>query len=202
MPAIPAQRPWTAQRSPSTKRTAHRPRRGEHDGADLVERRPRHREEADTWQHGAFTKALLDAFNDPAADINHNGLISTTGLANYLDEARAGADGRAADAGHGGPVRYDGVCKRGVGDHGRPASVLTTGRNVDAKRVGHELGVRYMLDGSVRKRGNWGAHHGIAAYRRYSAPPIRRCGGVELSAASLEYTQPKTCVFQFPRNSV
>ena len=41
-------------------------------------------EERDTWQHGAFTKALLDAFNDPAADINHNGLISTTGLENYL----------------------------------------------------------------------------------------------------------------------
>jgi hypothetical protein len=41
-------------------------------------------EERDTWQHGAFTKAVLDAFNDPAADINHNGLISTTGLANYL----------------------------------------------------------------------------------------------------------------------
>jgi hypothetical protein len=31
-----------------------------------------------TWQHGAFTKALLDAFNDPAADINHNGMISPT----------------------------------------------------------------------------------------------------------------------------
>jgi WD40 repeat protein len=41
-------------------------------------------QENDTWQHGAFTKALLDAFNDPAADINRNGLISTTGLANYL----------------------------------------------------------------------------------------------------------------------
>ena len=27
---------------------------------------------------------MLDAFNDPAADINRNGLISTTGLANYL----------------------------------------------------------------------------------------------------------------------
>ncbi len=36
------------------------------------------------WQHGAFTMALLDAFNDPAADINRNGLISTTGLAHYL----------------------------------------------------------------------------------------------------------------------
>src|SRR5262249_43017252 len=41
-------------------------------------------EERDTWQHGAFTKALLDAFNDPAADINHNRLISTTGLEIYL----------------------------------------------------------------------------------------------------------------------
>jgi uncharacterized caspase-like protein len=41
-------------------------------------------EESDTWQHGAFTKALLDALDDPAADINHNGLISTTGLENYL----------------------------------------------------------------------------------------------------------------------
>ena len=41
-------------------------------------------EERDTWQHGVFTKALLDAFDDPAADINHNRLISTTGLANYL----------------------------------------------------------------------------------------------------------------------
>jgi WD40 repeat protein len=41
-------------------------------------------EERDVWEHGAFTKALLDAFNDPAADITHNGLISTTGLANYV----------------------------------------------------------------------------------------------------------------------
>jgi uncharacterized caspase-like protein len=38
----------------------------------------------DAWGHGAFTKALLDSFNDPAADINRNGLISTTGLATYL----------------------------------------------------------------------------------------------------------------------
>jgi uncharacterized caspase-like protein len=36
------------------------------------------------WQHGAFTKVLLDAFNDPGADINHNGLISTNGLAAYV----------------------------------------------------------------------------------------------------------------------
>jgi hypothetical protein len=36
------------------------------------------------WQHGAFTKVLLDAFDGPAADVNRNGLISTTGLALYL----------------------------------------------------------------------------------------------------------------------
>lgn len=35
-------------------------------------------------QHGAFTKALLDAFDDPIADINKNGLISTNGLAAYI----------------------------------------------------------------------------------------------------------------------
>jgi WD40 repeat protein len=41
-------------------------------------------EEREIWQHGAFTKALLDSFNDPAADINRNGLISTMGLTTYL----------------------------------------------------------------------------------------------------------------------
>ena len=35
-------------------------------------------------QHGAFTNALLDAFDDPEADINKNGLISTNGLAAYI----------------------------------------------------------------------------------------------------------------------
>ena len=35
-------------------------------------------------QHGAFTKALLDAFDDPAADVNRNGLITPTGLAAYI----------------------------------------------------------------------------------------------------------------------
>ena len=41
-------------------------------------------EERESWQHGAFTKALLDAFDDPAADINRNGLISTNGLSAYI----------------------------------------------------------------------------------------------------------------------
>src|SRR5215469_992036 len=35
-------------------------------------------------QHGAFTKALLDAFDDPAADVNRNGLITPNGLATYV----------------------------------------------------------------------------------------------------------------------
>jgi len=43
-------------------------------------------EERESWQHGAFTKALLDSFNDPGADINRNGLISTRGLATYLNK--------------------------------------------------------------------------------------------------------------------
>jgi uncharacterized caspase-like protein len=36
------------------------------------------------WQHGVFTKVLLDAFNDPAADSDNDGLINTTGLAHYV----------------------------------------------------------------------------------------------------------------------
>jgi WD40 repeat protein len=47
------------------------------------------------WQHGAFTKALLDAFGDAAADINQNGLISTTGLVRYVtNRVLALTDGR------------------------------------------------------------------------------------------------------------
>ncbi|HTW28383.1 MAG TPA: caspase family protein, partial [Acetobacteraceae bacterium] len=36
------------------------------------------------WQHGAFTRALLDAFDNPAADTDRNGLISTNGLAHFV----------------------------------------------------------------------------------------------------------------------
>lgn len=35
-------------------------------------------------QHGAFTKALLDAFDDPEADIDRNGLITPSGLEHYV----------------------------------------------------------------------------------------------------------------------
>jgi uncharacterized caspase-like protein len=48
-----------------------------------------------TWQHGAFTRALLDAFGDATADINQNGLISTTGLVRYVtNRVLALSDGR------------------------------------------------------------------------------------------------------------
>ena len=36
-------------------------------------------------QHGAFTKAVLDAFDDPEADVNKNGLITPTALAAYVE---------------------------------------------------------------------------------------------------------------------
>jgi WD40 repeat protein len=35
-------------------------------------------------QHGAFTKALLDALDDPAADIDRSGLITPSGLEHYV----------------------------------------------------------------------------------------------------------------------
>ena len=34
--------------------------------------------------HGAFTKVLLDALRDPAADTERKGLINTAGLAHYV----------------------------------------------------------------------------------------------------------------------
>ena len=68
---------------------------GKRHGAHLLQRRPRSRARLRAWQHGAFTKALLDAFGDPAADINHNGLISTTGLVRYVtNRVLALTDGR------------------------------------------------------------------------------------------------------------
>jgi uncharacterized caspase-like protein len=36
------------------------------------------------WQHGAFTKVLLDAFDDLDADLDRNRLITALGLTKYL----------------------------------------------------------------------------------------------------------------------
>jgi WD40 repeat protein len=52
-----------------------------------------------TWQHGAFTKELLDAFNDPAADPDHVGLISTTALAHYIANHVSSLTGGAQNPG-------------------------------------------------------------------------------------------------------
>jgi uncharacterized caspase-like protein len=40
--------------------------------------------EDEAWQHGAFTRALLDALNDPAADVDRIGLINANALAYYV----------------------------------------------------------------------------------------------------------------------
>ena len=44
----------------------------------------------------------------------------------------------------------------------RNSTFTYKGQAVDVKRVGRELGVRYVLEGSVRKGGNAGAHHRAA----------------------------------------
>ena len=36
------------------------------------------------WGHGAFTKALIDALADPAADPDRKGLVSASGLTHYV----------------------------------------------------------------------------------------------------------------------
>lgn len=57
------------------------------------------------WGHGAFTKTLLDALNDPAADIDRTGLISTSGLARYLAQHVPSLTGGAQTPGM--EVRYE-----------------------------------------------------------------------------------------------
>ena len=64
----------------------------------------------------------------------------------------------------------------------RNSSFTYKGRAVDVKQVGRELGVRYVLEGSVRKAGRQGAHHRPAHRRRRPA----RISGRTVSMASLE----------------
>jgi uncharacterized caspase-like protein len=62
------------------------------------------REDA-AWQHGAFTKSLLDALSDPAADVDRNGLIKPTSLAHYIaDHVHSLTGGKQTP---GIEVRYD-----------------------------------------------------------------------------------------------
>jgi WD40 repeat protein len=63
--------------------------------------------EEPSWQHGAFTKVLLDAFGDPAADLDHNRLITVLGLTKYVEmRVRTLTDGRQNP---GMEVRFEGT---------------------------------------------------------------------------------------------
>ena len=61
----------------------------------------------------------------------------------------------------------------------RNSSFTYKGRAVDVKQVGRELGVRFVLEGSVRKAGQPGAHHWSAdrhgKRRAYLGRSFRRC---------------------------
>ena len=62
----------------------------------------------------------------------------------------------------------------------RNSSFTYKGRAVDVKQVGRELGVRYVLEGSVRKAEQPGAHHRAADRCRR---PARICGPITSTAA-------------------
>src|SRR6202035_680564 len=59
------------------------------------------------WEHGAFTKVLLDALDDPAADLDRNGLISVIGLTKYLTSRVPELTGGRQNPGF--EVRFDGT---------------------------------------------------------------------------------------------
>jgi hypothetical protein len=42
--------------------------------------------EDDAWQHGAFTKVLLDALSNDDPDTDRNGVISLTDLTAYMEK--------------------------------------------------------------------------------------------------------------------
>ena len=69
----------------------------------------------------------------------------------------------------------------------RNSSFTYKGRAVDVKQVGRELGVRYVLEGSVRKAGEPGAHHRPAdrgeTGQHISGPTVRRRAGGHVRAA-------------------
>ncbi len=54
----------------------------------------------------------------------------------------------------------------------RNSTFAYKGRAVDVKQVGRELGVRYVLEGSVRKAGKPGAHHRAAHRYRDRRPSL------------------------------
>ena len=56
----------------------------------------------------------------------------------------------------------------------RNSSFTYKGTAVDVKQVGRELGVRYVLEGSVRKGRQPSAHHGTARRRLDGSPSLGR----------------------------
>jgi TolB-like protein len=56
----------------------------------------------------------------------------------------------------------------------RNSSFVYKGRAVDVKRVGQELGVRYVLEGSRPKSGEPGSHHRAVDRCRHRRPPVGR----------------------------
>ena len=54
----------------------------------------------------------------------------------------------------------------------RNSTFTYKGRAVDIRQVGRELGVRYVLEGSVRKLGNWISHHRPAHRCRLRGSPL------------------------------
>ncbi len=63
----------------------------------------------------------------------------------------------------------------------RNSSFTYRNRAMDVRQIGRELGVRYILEGSVRKAGEPRAHHRPAARRRR---PAHICGPSASTARS------------------
>jgi uncharacterized caspase-like protein len=59
------------------------------------------------WEHGAFTKVLLDAFDDPATDLDRNGRIRASGLTRYVMDRVATLTERKQNPGV--EMRFDGT---------------------------------------------------------------------------------------------
>ena len=56
----------------------------------------------------------------------------------------------------------------------RNSSFIYKGKAVDVRQVGRELGVRYVLEGGVRKAGQPRAHHGAADRSRNRGASLGR----------------------------
>jgi WD40 repeat protein len=64
-------------------------------------------QDGNSWQHGPFTGALLDALNDRTADGDHPGFINSAGLADYVAKrVRSLTDGKQSTAAE---VGFDGT---------------------------------------------------------------------------------------------